>query len=189
MKSSIYTETLRIGFENSATGISFNEIVKRLDIDLSDSSFKVNYTIWFYLNFYNSENEKFENDYKITAIQLNTIGLQEIERITFNGEKSYIKGDAINKYIDFVELQNARKSSRIATFISISSVAIAISSIVIQIVLSNNNKPPYEVIITNDRNNTTSSKFENSLDFKSGIKNMDNNQTDSHNNLDKINQE
>jgi len=189
MKSGVYIDTLRLGFENP-TGISFDDIVKKLNIDLSDNSFKINYTIWFYLNFYNINNETSDNEFSIAKYQMNYIRLVDIERIPFNSTKSYIKGDAINKYIDFVELQNARKSSITATRISLISVAIAISSIIVSVLYPKNPKPPYEVIITNDRNNSTNSKFDHSLDCKFGIEEkdkVDNNQTNDSDTLGAIN--
>jgi hypothetical protein len=187
MSDSVYLETLRLGFENP-NGISFNQIVKELNIDLSDISFRTNYTIWFYSSFYNRGTERLATGNRIainTSYKISEHNINEIEK--HNDTKSYIKGDAINKYIDFLELERTRKSSTTATIISLISVAIAISSIVLPFVYDHNPKPPYEVIITNDRNNTTNSKFDNSLDCKSGIKDMHNNKTNGTDTLDVIN--
>ncbi|MCX6220823.1 MAG: hypothetical protein NTZ69_07525 [Bacteroidia bacterium] len=187
MSKSIYFETLRLGFENT-NGISFNEVVERLNIDLSNITFETNYAIWFYSNFYNGNIESLivaqgiatNSDFRINERNLETRVRKH------NSEKSFIKGDAINKYIDFLELERTRKSSTTATVISLISVAIAISSIVIPIMYNHNPQPPYEVIITNDRNNTANSKFDNSLDCKSGFKDVNNNKTGSTDTLDVV---
>ena len=191
MKNSVYLETLRLGYENSSNGISFNDIVKELNIDLSDNSFYGNYVFWFYSNFFNKLNETpCVMEDRITSSHYDDylINSEKVKR--FNAEKSYIKGDAINKYIDFVELQDARKSSRIATRISLISVAIAIVSIIVSALHPKNPKPPYEVIITNDRNNPANGKLNHSIDCKFGINEkdkMNNNQTNNSDILHTIN--
>lgn len=48
--NNIYIQTLKLGFDNPE-GISFNEVVEKLNIDLSDNSFKLNFTTWFTIIF------------------------------------------------------------------------------------------------------------------------------------------
>lgn len=188
MSGSIYFDTLKLGFENK-NGISLNEVVERLNIDFSDITFETNFTIWFYSNFYNSKLESLivgqvtaiNSDYRINERNIET----KVRK--YNTEKSYIKGDAVNKYIDYLELEQTRKSSRMAFKFSIASIIIATLSIITPIIFVHNPRPPYEVIITNDRNKTTNGKFDNSINCKSGIKDMNNNKTDSTDTLDAIN--
>lgn len=177
---SYYMKTLQLGYDNSTCGISFNDIIDKLKIDLSDSNFSANYTIWFYSNFYNGIYEFLDGCEKEPVeyfFKSNGYINPKINEI--HASKSFIRGDAINKYIDFVELRNARISSRTATVISSFSILIAISSIIIPFVFSQNPKPPYEVIITNDRNNTANSQSENSHNCKFGNKYVYDNKTDS----------
>lgn len=184
----IYINSLRTGFYNSSKGISFDEVVAELNIDLSDISFKLNYTTWFYSNFYHPNVEKYVIGSQNNPTSSYRIKIDTIDIISKNNNtKSYIKGDAVNKYIDFLELDRTRKSSRMAFWLSIASIIIAITSVVIPIIFIHNPKPPYEVIITNDRNNTTNGKFDNSLDCKSGITDTNNYETSSTDTLDVIN--
>lgn len=137
---SIYIKTLKLGFENPG-GISLDDIVKKLNIKLSDNSFKFNYTLWFYSNFYNPKTESYVIATNTQSTSPKRLTPDNMTKFTENNKsKSYIKGDAINKYIDYVELslarsnsikasQSASKSLKIAN----RSLCIAIAAVVIQI--------------------------------------------------------
>nr|WP_319510358.1 hypothetical protein [uncultured Draconibacterium sp.] len=137
--NNIYIQTLKLGFENPE-GISFNEVVEQLDIDLSDKSFKINYTHWFYSNFYNDNTERFavgnktavNSDYRISATTITQISHS-------NHLKSFIKGDAVNKYIDYLELERTRESSRQASLFATGSLIIAILAVMLPYFISPDN--------------------------------------------------
>lgn len=180
MKDSIYIKTLELGFEKNE-GISFNETVEILNIDLSNIGFEVNYTIWFYSNFYNSrvedlviaERTAINSDYRISKRTI------EKKVRPNNNDKSFIKGDALNKYIDYLELKGTRKSSKIAIWFSSASLLIAIISIVAPIIFPHYFKPTCEVKITHERNKTTECKTNDSADFKLAKEKMTNAKRDS----------
>ncbi len=67
---------------------------------------------------------------------------------SINNTLSFIKGDAINKYIDYLELERTRKSSKQASIYSTVSIILAFIAILISLVL--NPKQPYEVKIIED---------------------------------------
>ncbi|NQU85153.1 MAG: hypothetical protein HQ541_05270 [Mariniphaga sp.] len=146
--NNIYIQTLKLGFENP-DGISLNEAVSKLNIDLSNSNFKVNYTIWFYSNFYHPVVEGYVIGSRVIKGANNRISKTTIETVSnSNSDKSFIKGDAVNKYIDYLELERTRKNSRTAAIYSTISIVIATIAIIISVALSP--KQPYEVKIVDD---------------------------------------
>lgn len=138
---SIYINTLKLGFENSEGGMSLNEIARKLKINFSEKSFEFNYTLWFYSNFYNPGTEKYVVATNTLSGGSGRVTLETIEIFSKrNDSKSYIKGDAINKYIDYLELSDARKNSLNASDaatrslrIANNSLRIAIAAVVIQL--------------------------------------------------------
>lgn len=134
--NNIYIQTLKLGFDNPK-GISFDEVVERLKIDFTDNSFKTNYTIWFYAHFFNNKaetkvigNTKAINpDYRINANNIDSFS-------TINKQKSYIKGDAVNKYIDYLELERTRESSKQASLFATGSLIIAILAVMLPYFIS-----------------------------------------------------
>lgn len=154
MKENIYIKALEIGFEHETAGISFNEIVKELGIekDILNLVFKSNFTIWFYTNFFNPKGE--------ANVQLNNSGtatyiikpetLKDLDKC--KDEKAYIKGESIQKYIDYVELRDTRKSSRTARTFSVISIIIASIAIITPYVVNNViPEEPKQVIVTENR--------------------------------------
>jgi len=149
---SIYFETLKLGYENP-NGISYNDIVKKLDLKFSDKNSQFNFIIWFYSNFYNSKAEPWMASHRNADSVLHLLKPEFFEKFTSaNTENSYIKGDSLSKYIDYLELENTRKSSTQARNFSIISIALAIIAVFIQFFSSNYPKPPYEVILSNKSN-------------------------------------
>ena len=175
----IYIKTLKLGVDNS-DGISFNEIIDKLNINISDDSFKLNFTIWFYSNFHNQNIERYvvglnfpNSDSRISSKTIDEIS-------NHYDEKCFIRGDAVNKYIDYLELERTRKSSKNAVIIASFSFLIAIASIIIPIKFPQYPSPPYDVIITNDRNQTTEEELDNTTKFKFREEDMGKEQTDSN---------
>jgi len=160
MKDNIYIKALEIGFKNQMTGISFDEVVKELGIekDFISLVFKSNFTIWFYTNFFNPKGEanvKFNNSGTHTYI-INPDTLRDLDKC--KSEKSFIKGDAIYKYIDYVELRDTRRSSRTARIFSVISIIIASIAIITPYVISVvKPESPKQVIVTENRDKVDNS--------------------------------
>jgi len=151
MKDNIYIKALEIGYEHSITGISFNEIVSELGIEenLSNEMFKFCFMTWFYSNFYNIKAERNLVENPHGAFIHNGV-INTLEGC--KNEKSFIKGESINKYIEYVELRDTRKSSRTAKRFSIASICIAIVAIFIPILLTQfKTESPKQVIVTENR--------------------------------------
>lgn len=139
------------------TGISFDYIVKELGIkeDLKDLRFKINFTIWFYINFYHKEVEGMALANKTGAHLTEDVAISEsnIKRVdSYGSQKSFIKGDSIQKYIDYLELRDTRKSSRTARTFSVISIIIASIAIITPYVVSLvKPEKPKQVIVTENR--------------------------------------
>lgn len=125
--NNIYIQTLKLGFDNP-DGISLNEVVEKLNIDLSNESKKYSFTTWFYTNFFNSRTEQFQQDALTMSGYWESPHLKDMESI--NSELSYLKGDAVNKYIDFKELEITRESSKQASYFATGSIFIAILAVI-----------------------------------------------------------
>jgi len=152
MKDNIYIKALEIGLRNETNDITFNEVVKQIGIgkSIKDEIFKTSFIIWFYTNFYNPDGEsslKYENG---SSQYITPDRLHELEE--FEDKKSFIKGDAIQKYIDYLELKESRESSQIAKKISYFSIGIAIASIFLSPFLSRiTPESPKQVIVIENR--------------------------------------
>ena len=134
--NNIYIQTLKLGFENPE-GISFNEVVEKLGINLSDEVFKLNFTSWFYDNFYNTRAERYVVGSKVAVNRSYAISKTTINEIlTFSDEKSFIKGDAVNKYIDYLELERTREYSKQASLFATGSLIIAILAVLLPYFIS-----------------------------------------------------
>lgn len=180
IENSIYMKTLEYGYLKSNEGISFDEVVKYLDVDISNVAFKVNFCIWFYTNFYNynfeskivGQSTATNPDFRITE--------KTIEKLSqYNDTKSYIKGDSINKYIDFLELKRTRKASRNATYLSFLSLILAILSIIVPRVYPKNDTPSKNIEKTKKRNKATKCKFKDSVIAKPRVEKVNYKQADS----------
>jgi len=173
IENSIYMKVLELGYNSGEKGVSFDNVVKKLNIDLSNSDFEINLVVWFYTNFYH---EKYEP--KILGLVTATATHSYLNKRTYrdlkqhNDEESYIKGDALNKYIDFLELQRTRKASINATIISLISVIIAISSIIIPRIFPNDKKPMQNIYNSYYGDEATEHKNKDTLNIESTKKNM-----------------
>ncbi|BAX82042.1 hypothetical protein [Labilibaculum antarcticum] len=170
MKGNIYIKALEIGFENQTTGISFSKVVEELGIekDLESPVFACNFTIWFYTNFYNPDAE--------ASVKYNSTGPPYITPVTldelkeFKTEKSFIKGEATQKYIDYLELKEARESSQIAKMFAYASIFIAICSIIVSPIVSNYlSESPTPVIVTENRDNSNDLIYQKLTEIDSTI--------------------
>jgi hypothetical protein len=156
MKDNIYIKALEVGYEHSITGISFNDIVNKLGIkeSLNDEAFKANFITWFYTNFYHRLAEQRIIMNSATGGRLSQDGIDfNINKLDeFNSQKSFIKGDSTQKYIDYLELKESRESSQTAKKISYISIGIAILSILLSPFISRViPEDPKQVIVTENR--------------------------------------
>ncbi|WP_156113360.1 hypothetical protein [Wocania ichthyoenteri] len=177
-------KTLEMGYNSNEKGISFDEVVEKLKIDISNEDFEINFVIWFYSNFYNNKVEP-----KILGLNTASNSNYYLNKITYrdykqyNASKSYIKGDALNRYI----VKRTRRSSMNATYLAFASLFIALLSIVIPIVFPNYFKPQPNEIVPEYRNESQQHEQTNSPDAEAGTKDMHNSQTDTATKLDSIN--
>ena len=146
--NNIYIQTLKLGFENPE-GITLREIAKRLNIDIhKNSDFNLQYIIWFYENFYNYNYEIFVSEgIKKEGISYRITPGQYYELNNARTLKSYLKGDAVNKYIDYLELERTRESSKQASFFATGSIFIAIMALILPFLVS-----PDEIVAVSEIN-------------------------------------
>jgi len=135
VKDNIYIKSLKLGFEKDS-GISFNEMIEELNINFDNDDQKSNFIIWFYSNFYNEKGERFITAHFVASSSTYKIQdkLSEFERI--NNNKAFIKGDALNKYIDYLELERTRKSSRRASLFSLIAIIVTALGILVPFLIS-----------------------------------------------------
>jgi hypothetical protein len=175
MKSNIYIKSLEIGYKK-LDGVSFNELINIINNHNLNSNKKLlfYFNIWFYNNFHNENAEPTiirHNTSSNVSAQLTFKDWTFLER--YNDEKSYIKGDSVSKYIDYLELRESRISSSRAFKISIISVIIACLSVIAQVIFSNNFPPSKNIKKSENRNKTFESKFDNSDSLKLRKSKMD----------------
>ena len=145
MKDNIYIKSLKLGFERNS-GISFNELIKKLNINFENDDQKANFIIWFYSNFYNEKGERYVTAHFVAASSSYKIQDKLSRFESINGNKAFIKGDALNKYIDYLELERTRKSSRRASWFSLISIIVATLGILVPYLISES-KPEKETEI------------------------------------------
>jgi hypothetical protein len=186
VEDSIYMKTLSLGYNSGDSGISFNTVIEKLNIDISNEDFEFNFALWFYSNFYNSYFER-----KILGLSTATNSDYYLNKRSYkelkinNSTSSYIKGDSLNKYIDFLELQRTRKASRNATIISLLSMFIAIFSIIIPRIYQEDSKQTEYSKESINSNKSTEHESKNSIKFESNSKEVNNSKTENY--LDTLN--
>ena len=137
-----YIRSLKLGF-NNADGISMKDVVEQLNIDLEkDIAFKITYTKWFFENF----ETKISSNFPTFRFKYDNINAM-IESL--GKHKAFLKGDALNKYIDYLELERTRKASRTAVWVSVISILLAIGAIITPIVVDRTPHPPFDVKVIN----------------------------------------
>ena len=117
----IYIETLKIGVANLDAGISYNEVKRQLNHPIPNEEFETAYINWFYSNF-------FESNVHLNVKTFNTNHIVILKSFKgYNNETAHITGEAIFMYYQYLEVKEARSSSRTATRISL--IALAISTL------------------------------------------------------------
>jgi hypothetical protein len=132
LKDSIYIKTIKLGFENQF-GITLEQVIDNADIsdklnckNSDNLEFKLAFIKWFYSNFYSeSINSSDTFSGKTSKVNINRTIKEELNKVAI------ITGDAVNKYIDYLELQQTRISANDSRKTSISARKLAILSIII----------------------------------------------------------
>jgi len=188
MENSIYIKALELGEKRGSKGISFYEMVEELKIEIPNDSFKVNLMIWFYTNFYNKNLESRIVGQQSSINDTHRINERVLPNIAhYNTQESYIKGEALNKYIDFVELQRTREASKKATIFAYASILIASLSIILPFVLPKYYNPTINIEAPKKWNERSNSILEDSIRLESGEENMSNTEAETKTKLDSIN--
>lgn len=135
MENNIYAYCLEKGI-NHFNDITYNKILKELKNNFKnisfDENFEFSFRLWFFQNFFEKEAERSLNYYLAKGTSTWNSG----DKLPFEesvNEKVYIKGDTYMKYIDYLELIDARKSSKSAFILSCISIMIALLSVLYQI--------------------------------------------------------
>lgn len=129
--NNIYIQTLKLGYENPK-GISLKEVAEKLNIDIYKSSdFNFTFILWFYENFYNSSIDSYlKNKDTPFGRRFRVDSNVYRELIKYHHLISFINGDAVNKYIDYLELERTRKSATQASWFAAGSIFIAILAVI-----------------------------------------------------------
>jgi len=128
--NNIYLQSLKIGIDNLEKGISFNQLQSELirqNIWIKERSFEWYFLYWFFDNFYCIEVQKRKDENKSLDYTL-----YEQQRIT----PCFIKGESMMQYIDFIELQEARASSKNARKLAMFAISISIISFIASVLFS-----------------------------------------------------
>jgi hypothetical protein len=188
MKENIYLKSLEIGYDN-LKGISFEQLKKELNDDLlKDEYFEFHFNIWFYNNFFHEKAEYYivrHNNFANSSAQLQFENWSSLK--TYNNNKSFLKGDSVSKYIDYLELKHTKETSITAKKFSIISIIIATLAVITPFIITYYFPPSPYIIITNERNDTTKSKPNDSDSLKFRSKNMIYTKSPSTDSLKKVN--
>jgi hypothetical protein len=154
---------LEIGYKN-VEELSFNDLVVLINNQsLKEELLLFHFNIWFYTNYNNENTSGSVLLHNTFANHAGKITFRDKEKITqYNDEISFITGDSISKYIEYIALKKARKSSNSGFALSIFSFFVATASLVIPFIIENNNKPIENVEKSKKRNCTTESESNNS---------------------------
>ncbi|PKV50279.1 hypothetical protein ATE84_2334 [Aquimarina sp. MAR_2010_214] len=150
MKKNIFIKALEIGY-NNPKGISYNKTKENLNYKFDSDLEEFNFKLWFYHNFFNDKTEPKIISHKNSSnpgYQITFSSRHQLE--PFDNDLSFLKGEALNKYIDFLELERTRKSSRKASWFSLIAIIFAAIGIIV---------PQY-------CNNKTSDQTNNNIDPK-----------------------
>ena len=126
----IYIRALKIGERTIDKGISYYAIIKELEIENKPSKFKENFRFWFFSNFYNFKTQ--DNMYNSHMDLPNEL----------DNMPSFLMGDAFMKYLDYIELKEARQSALIAQksakkahYIAVIAVSLNVITIIVPLAL------------------------------------------------------
>jgi len=136
LKPNIYTYCLKKGYETTSTGITYNQIKDELTYMFRiewEPHFELNFRIWFFDNFFEQVSHRILDSVgRRSQIQINT----STGRIPFEeliNKKVFLKGESCLKFLDYMELVDARRSSKQAFIFSLISIIIATIAIIVQI--------------------------------------------------------
>ncbi|MCM4153657.1 hypothetical protein DHD05_18855 [Arenibacter sp. N53] len=174
-----YIKAMEIGLANEKEGISYFDLLDKLQIELDysfNSSAEVTFMSWFNENFESHSKVNLHNtDYQTGMILYLKNKYGVIDEITdpgekrffnffhsFRSKKSFLKGNAAKQYLDYQELQQSVKSANSARNWAIISIIVALFAIGISAysVISSSN-PPYDVKIIEDKTRTDDLQKEN----------------------------
>jgi hypothetical protein len=173
-----YIKAMEIGLANEDEGITYNDLVKELEVFYgrkmtihAESTFYY----WFVDNF-SATNEAlknqsgwksyflhyyyFKNNIKKRESNLTKSGVDLFKQL--DNIKWFLNGQAAKQYLDYVELTDARKQAKQTSYFSIISILIAVTAIGIGIFQNNDNpQPPYDVKIIEDNTKVKELQKEN----------------------------
>lgn len=163
---------MEIGFENEATGINYNNLVRELENRLG---YKLNvnaectFMQWFLENYSTPSKPLDRNIYNRYKYCVDFVKrkhgkkyAEETNQQIDNYKRkildinTFLNGDASKKYLDYIELVEARQSSKQANKKANTSIWIAIMAILLSIIFSiigivNKDRQPYEVKVINQK--------------------------------------
>jgi len=138
MKPNPYTYSLQRGYQTTSAGITYNqlkeEITKEFKIDW-EPHFELNFRIWFFDNFFEQEAT---HNLEWSRLKHGVRVDEKSGYIPFERSVSivvYLKGESCLKYLDYIELIEARRASRQALVFSSISVVLAVIAILVTIIL------------------------------------------------------
>lgn len=168
-----YVIAMEIGIENEAKGVTYHELIQKLEDRLGSKLTKYaecTFMQWFLENYSTpsrpNESKVYER-YKYCVYYVKKKHGEEfakelIESINKYQSKildikTFLNGDAAKKYIDYLELVESRESSKTAIKKANTSINIAIATIVISVIFSLYNlknqpalpQQPYKVEVIN----------------------------------------
>lgn len=133
MIKNIYLEALEIGYNLGEEGVSFKELNTKL-LDLKYVFNEDLFRDWFYRSFEHKNRIRFTNQ--------PILGVSDIE----DDKKLRLSSDSLFQYLEYVELQEARKNSKSAKNYSLIAIGIALLSLLASLgTLVINNYTPQQV--------------------------------------------
>ena len=153
-RNNIYLFCLKVGYKEISNGITYKQIKKlvtdKFKIEFS-YDFEFHFRVWFFNNFY-EPNAQYQLNREING-HVDQITRKDQSSLPFEQQINttvYIKGDSIQQYIDYVDLSDARKSSRSAYKFAMISIVIALFAILIPWLYPTDIKQPIDVNVIND---------------------------------------
>lgn len=135
MDENIYITSLEIGKDRIEEGITYPEL-KAILTDKGfefDEAFEWNFKFWFYSNFYCYQVFfMIQKDMGVTSKD----GTLETEYKIAKNKKAFLTGDAHSKYIEYVELKEARETAITSMRQSKKAFSVAIATLLLSILIS-----------------------------------------------------
>lgn len=133
MENNIYIKSLEFGVQNMKDGVSYLEMLEYLSIcNLQpDNLFENYYANWFFENFF------IESLHRYTSEHGYKFAFRKEELDKYKQEKAILTGNAYQNYIDYLELKEARKSSKKAFNTAIAAIILTFISVIFQIITYN----------------------------------------------------